>query len=53
MTPLEHLWNGWRATYVTTAGKRPAEEIAAHPLTGKVLSLRVDVAGLVQPAYVG
>ena len=21
MTPLELLWNGWRATYVTTAGK--------------------------------
>jgi sugar lactone lactonase YvrE len=41
-----------RTLYVTTAGKRPAEEIAAHPLTGKVLSLRVDVAGLVQPAYV-
>jgi ATP adenylyltransferase len=20
MTPLEHLWNGWRATYVQTAG---------------------------------
>lgn len=21
MTPLEHLWSGWRATYVTTAGQ--------------------------------
>ncbi|MEZ5250352.1 MAG: hypothetical protein R2713_14425 [Ilumatobacteraceae bacterium] len=24
MTPLELLWNGWRASYVTTADERPA-----------------------------
>ena len=23
VTPLEQLWNGWRATYVTTADERP------------------------------
>jgi len=36
-----------RTLYVTTAReKRPAEELAAQPLAGCVLSLRVDVPGL-------
>ena len=41
-----------RTLYITTAGKRPAEELAAMPLSGKVLSVRVPVAGRVEPAYV-
>ncbi len=40
-----------RTLYITTAGKRPADELAQHPLSGRVLSVRVAVAGLVQPAY--
>jgi sugar lactone lactonase YvrE len=40
-----------RTLYITTAGKRPAAEIEQYPLTGKVLSLRVDVAGKITPAY--
>lgn len=36
-----------RTLYITTArDKRPAEELAAQPLAGRVLSLRVAVAGL-------
>lgn len=36
-----------RTLYVTTAReKRPAEELAAQPLAGRVLSLRVEVPGL-------
>ncbi len=36
-----------RTLYVTTARHhRPAEELAAQPLAGRVLSLRVDVPGL-------
>ncbi len=36
-----------RTLYVTTASdKRPADELAALPLSGRVLSLRVDVPGL-------
>lgn len=41
-----------RTLYITTAGKRPADELAALPLSGKVLSVRVPVAGRVEPAYV-
>jgi sugar lactone lactonase YvrE len=41
-----------RNLYITTAGKRPAEELAAHPLSGKVLSVRMPVAGRIEPAYV-
>jgi sugar lactone lactonase YvrE len=41
-----------RTLYITTAGKRPAEELAAHPLSGKVLSVRMPVAGRIEPAYV-
>ena len=37
--------------YITTAGKRPAEELAAFQLTGKILSVRMPVAGRVEPAY--
>jgi sugar lactone lactonase YvrE len=44
----------YRTLYVTTAShKRPAAELAAHPLTGQVLTLRVDVAGRPEPAYIG
>lgn len=31
--------------YITTAGKRPAEELAKLPLSGKVLQVKVNVAG--------
>ena len=38
--------------YITSASHgRSAEEIAQYPLTGKVLCVRVDVAGQVQPEY--
>ena len=41
-----------RTLYVTSASHgRSAEEIAQYPLTGKVLCMRVDVAGVVQPEY--
>jgi sugar lactone lactonase YvrE len=40
-----------RTLYITTAGKRPAAELAHYPLSGRVLSVRLPVAGLVQPAY--
>ena len=43
-----------RTLYITSASyKRSAEELAAHPLSGCVLSLRVDVAGRIEPAYIG
>ncbi|HAT32434.1 MAG TPA: gluconolactonase [Janthinobacterium sp.] len=43
-----------RTLYITSAShKRPAAELAALPLTGRLLSLRVDVAGRVEPAYIG
>jgi sugar lactone lactonase YvrE len=36
-----------RTLFVTTArDKRPAEELAAQPLAGTVLSMRVEVPGL-------
>jgi sugar lactone lactonase YvrE len=41
-----------RTLYITTAGKRPADELAALPLSGKVLSVRVPVTGRAEPAYV-
>ncbi|THC40025.1 gluconolactonase [Massilia sp. Mn16-1_5] len=38
--------------YITSASHgRSAEEIAQYPLTGRVLCVRVDVAGQVQPEY--
>jgi sugar lactone lactonase YvrE len=41
-----------RTLYITSAShKRPAEERAQYPLTGRVLSLRVDVPGLPEPEY--
>lgn len=41
-----------RTLYITSAGgKRPAEERARYPLSGCLLSLRVDVPGLPEPAY--
>ncbi|WP_317205512.1 SMP-30/gluconolactonase/LRE family protein [Janthinobacterium sp.] len=41
-----------RTLYITSASyKRSAEELAAHPLSGCVLSLRVAVAGRAEPAY--
>jgi len=42
-----------RTLYVTSAGKRPQAELDQFPLSGKVLAIRVPVAGLEQPAYVG
>ncbi len=38
--------DGLRTLFVTTAGKRSDEERARHPLSGHVLSARVDVPGL-------
>ncbi len=44
--------NDLRTLYITTASKnRPAAELEQFPLSGCVLSLRVDVAGLVEHAY--
>jgi sugar lactone lactonase YvrE len=41
-----------RTLYVTSAGaKRPAAERAQYPLSGCLLSLRVDVAGRPEPLY--
>ena len=41
-----------RTLYVTSASHgRSAEELAQYPLTGKVLCMKVDVAGVVQPEY--
>lgn len=41
-----------RTLYITSAGaKRPAAERARYPLSGCVLSLRVDVPGLPEPSY--
>ena len=41
-----------RTLYITSAShKRSAEERAQYPLTGCVLSLRVDVPGLPEPLY--
>ena len=41
-----------RTLFITSAShNRSAEERAQHPLTGCLLSLRVDVAGLPEPLY--
>ena len=40
-----------RTLYITTAGKRPQAELDAHPLSGRVLAVRVAVAGLPAPVY--
>ena len=40
-----------RTLFITSLGHRSAEEIAQFPLTGRLLSLRVDVAGRVENAY--
>jgi sugar lactone lactonase YvrE len=41
-----------RTLYITSAShKRSPEERAKYPLTGRVLSLRVDVPGLREPEY--
>ncbi|MGN6703379.1 MAG: SMP-30/gluconolactonase/LRE family protein [Burkholderiaceae bacterium] len=43
-----------RTLYVTSASRnRPAEELARLPLSGCVLSLRVDVPGRIEPAFRG
>lgn len=34
MTPLELLWNGWRATYVRSVPTAPAAESGEQPLPG-------------------
>ncbi|MES2259126.1 MAG: SMP-30/gluconolactonase/LRE family protein [Pseudomonadota bacterium] len=42
-----------RTLYITSASaKRTAEELAQFPLSGRVLQVRVGVAGLNEPAYV-
>jgi sugar lactone lactonase YvrE len=40
-----------RTLYVTSAGARPAAELAQYPLSGKLLAIDVDVAGRVEPQY--
>lgn len=41
-----------RTLYITSAGlKRPMEERQQYPLSGQLLSLRVDVPGLPEPRY--
>jgi sugar lactone lactonase YvrE len=41
-----------RTLYITSAShKRSPEELARYPLTGRVLALRVDVAGRPEPEY--
>jgi sugar lactone lactonase YvrE len=42
-----------RTLYVTSASQnRPAAELAQYPLSGCVVSLRVNVPGRVEPAYI-
>jgi sugar lactone lactonase YvrE len=42
-----------RTMYITTArANRPESEVTAHPLSGCVLTCRVDVPGCVEPAYI-
>jgi sugar lactone lactonase YvrE len=42
-----------RTLYITSASyKRSAEELAQYPLSGRVLSVQVDVAGRAEPAYI-
>lgn len=40
-----------RTLFITSAGNRPAAEVEQYPLTGRLLSLRVDVAGRAENAY--
>lgn len=40
-----------KTLYITSASKRPAEELAQYPLSGRVLQVRVAVAGLPAPSY--
>jgi len=41
-----------RTLYITSASQgRSSEEIAQYPLTGKVLAIRLDMAGRVEPEY--
>ncbi len=40
-----------RTLYVTSAGARPAAELERHPLSGKLLAIRLNVAGRAEPAY--
>jgi sugar lactone lactonase YvrE len=40
-----------KTLYITTAGKRPAEELARLPLSGKVLQVQVNVAGRAASVY--
>jgi sugar lactone lactonase YvrE len=41
-----------RTLYITSASQgRSAEEISQYPHTGKVLALRLDVAGREEPEY--
>ncbi|QGZ39200.1 sugar lactone lactonase YvrE [Pseudoduganella flava] len=40
-----------RTLYITTAGKRPQAELEQYPLSGRVLSVRLPVAGLESPQY--
>jgi sugar lactone lactonase YvrE len=41
-----------RTLYVTSAGNRKPEELAEYPLSGRLLSVRVPVAGRLEAAYV-
>jgi sugar lactone lactonase YvrE len=40
-----------RTLYITSAGNRPAAELAHYPLSGQLLALRVAVAGLAEHSY--
>jgi sugar lactone lactonase YvrE len=43
-----------RTLYITSASlNRSTEELARLPLSGRVLALRVDVPGRIEPAYLG
>jgi sugar lactone lactonase YvrE len=45
--------NDLRTLYITTvSSKRSTEELAACPLSGCLLSLRVDVPGLPEHPYI-
>jgi sugar lactone lactonase YvrE len=41
-----------RTLYITSAGARPAPELEQYPLSGKLLSIRMDVAGRIENTYV-
>jgi len=40
-----------RTLYVTSAGARPAPELEQYPLSGKLLRIRMDVAGRIENTY--